>query len=317
MINVVEIPVKIVLVSFFKASSQCHDAAPATPTKFTKLNGFKTKRNRRKCMKLENIFLVLLCITELMVLGLGAVVAKRDELEEQLLLHSREREQELQASNRRQLEQITFMKKLPIVSPSIGRKNITRVGKAGMRILREGGGDDEEEEEFEVDEVEQDKEEGEGRLSARRRKKKKKMKKKSSSSPGNEKGGDRGVVLRFGPNSIQQQKKTLAKQGSSTARRRATKAKKKKKKPVMARLSAEGGGPVTVVIDRSLFMTGGTKGGARRSPKRRSNRYFGSPLRGSVSSSSTPSPASGRLLWGFAPPPVDSYVPETGGMAFR
>ena len=247
---------------------------------------------------------------------MNAQVAKRDELEEQLL-HSREREQELQASNRRQLEQITFMKKLPIVSPSIGRKNITRVGKAGMRILREGGGDDEEEEEFEVDEVEQDKEEGEGRLSARRRKKKKKMKKKSSSSPGNEKGGDRGVVLRFGPNSIQQQKKTLAKQGSSTARRRATKAKKKKKKPVMARLSAEGGGPVTVVIDRSLFMTGGTKGGARRSPKRRSNRYFGSPLRGSVSSSSTPSPASGRLLWGFAPPPVDSYVPETGGMAFR
>ena len=234
---------------------------------------------------------------------MNAQIAERDELEEQLL-HSREREQELQASNRRQLEQITFMNQLPIVSPSIGRKNITRVGKAGMRVLREGGGDDKEEE-FEVDEVEQDKEEGEGRLSARRRKKKKKMKKKSSNSPGNEKGGDRGVVLRFGPNSIQQQKKTLAKQGSSTARRRATKAKKKKKKPVMARLSAEGGGPVTVVIDRSLFMTGGAKGGARRSPKRRSNRYFGSPLRGSLSTSSarstrSPSPASGRLLWGFA-----------------
>ena len=59
---------------FFKAS-RCRDVVAPAPVTPTKLNSFKTKRqdNRRTCNKLGNVFLVFLCIAELMVPGLGAV----------------------------------------------------------------------------------------------------------------------------------------------------------------------------------------------------------------------------------------------------
>ena len=68
-----ELSVKILTASFSKASQ-------LVPSLATKRNVVKTKRDdyQRKFMKLENLFLVLLCITALMVPSLGAVCGVTD-----------------------------------------------------------------------------------------------------------------------------------------------------------------------------------------------------------------------------------------------
>ena len=107
------------------------------------------------------------------------------------------------------------------------------------------------------------------------------------------------VVLRFGPSSVVRKKKKATKRKKMIKRSR-------KKKPT-ASLSSEFGGPVIVTIDRSLF-TNQTK----KSPKKRTNRFFGSPFR----EERQKTPSSGRLIWGFAPPP-ESFTPEKATMQFR
>ncbi len=81
--------------------------------------------------------------------------------------------------------------------------------------------------------------------------------------------------------------------------------KKKMRRSPIATLSASGGGPVTIVVDRRLFTAPGQLGPPPRSRPRvvgggtggRASSLAGSSLGGSFSRSN------GRLLWGFQPPP--------------
>jgi len=243
--------------------------------------------------------------------GRGAIeneTRKREEIERRMF-EVLEREKELQTTNRHLMEQAVLIKSNISSSPNVHeRRNITRVGKVGMQKLMQsddgdndngGGGGSGDSDDYDR---------SESRLSARKRKKKKKITKKKKKKRTNKKieTGEKGsglekpsVVLRFGPSSVVRKKKKATKRKKMIKRSR-------KKKPT-ASLSSEFGGPVIVTIDRSLF-TNQTK----KSPKKRTNRFFGSPFR----EERQKTPSSGRLIWGFAPPP-ESFTPEKATMQFR
>jgi hypothetical protein len=205
-------------------------------------------------------------------------------------------------TNNRLQEELLLSKStsaIPSVSPGIRRNQILRVGNGISKLME--GDDDTSDATFE-DWYENEDEgiltstsKGEKKLrskssSATRVKSKQRVKKSSNSSGSSrgEKGSNKtsGVVLHFGPESLQNRKSA-----SKTKLKRTKKKKIKKKRVGTARLSAEGGGPVTVVIDRSLF-TGRSE---HRSPPKRANRYFGSPRRPSPAREISP----GRPLFGI------------------
>jgi hypothetical protein len=259
------------------------------------------------------------------------------------LQESEEREEETRSTNRRLQEEVAIVNAnvaaaevsaavaaaQNTTSPSIRRNQITRLGKSGMRKLMEGDDvvSDGTSEDWYDDDVLTSKGRGrknKGQVSSASRVKNRKKKKNKNTSNSNRSsrssmssndskssrgsrgmGKEKGVVLRFGPDSLQKRK--LSKRTLSKTKMSKTKKKKKKKVAGRATLSAEGGGPVTVVIDRSLF----TGRPSARSPAKRSNRYFTSPRRASPARRSMMD-SPGRLTYGFAVPnTARSFTPGT------
>ena len=259
------------------------------------------------------------------------------------LQESEEREEETRSTNRRLQEEVAIVNAnvaaaevsaavaaaQNTTSPSIRRNQITRLGKSGMRKLMEGDDvvSDGTSEDWYDDDVLTSKGRGrknKGQVSSASRVKNRKKKKNKNTSNSNRSsrssmssndskssrgsrgmGKEKGVVLRFGPDSLQKRK--MSKRTLSKTKMSKTKKKKKKKVAGRATLSAEGGGPVTVVIDRSLF----TGRPSARSPAKRSNRYFTSPRRASPARRSMMD-SPGRLTYGFAVPnTARSFTPGT------
>ena len=192
-------------------------------------------------------------------------------------------------------------------SPDVAnRRNITRVGRnSEMRKLLESR-DEEEYNTMGSDDDNYLTAKGRGgtsspNLQLKKKKRRQKTKKRTTLA---EKGG---TTIHFGLSSLFSPKKNKGRGKNSKKK----KMKRKSVKSVAATLSSEGGGPVIVSIDRSIFTAR-----SHHSPKRRRNRFFGSPASMRATKSPSKSPASSRLLFGFAPPPTTSYTPETGGMKY-